>query len=229
MPAAYQARLINPQGAGNPRMAPIVNRSAQNPGQPIPEPEPAPAVAPQPVITRPSGLQKVTQILPYIDYEPDPEIAKTDPCRNRCPRPDGAPCQPTDGRTPECPKEITLSDGVFQPRTYNPTLFAWEASNLYHNPLYFEDPQLERYGHTWPFFIQPVASVARFTVQAVGLPYQMTIDPSCCRVYPLGYYRPGEYSPKQIHQIPWNTHAALVEAGAVTGVYFLFPHSAWSQ
>jgi len=44
----------------------------------------------------------------------------------------------------------------------------------------------------------------------------------------LGYYRPGECSPKLIYQVPLNLEAALVEAGALTGVYFLFPHSAWA-
>jgi hypothetical protein len=65
-------------------------------------------------------------------------------------------------------------------------------------------------------------------VQWAGLPYQMVIDPPHCCVYPLGYYRPGECSPKLIYQIPFNFEAAAVEAGAITGVYFLFPHSAWA-
>ncbi len=178
-------------------------------------------------VTRPSQLRKVTAILPYFDYEPDPKVAREDPCQNLCPRPDGAPCKPTNGKGPDCPPEIALSEGAYQPRTYAPSLYAWEASNICYNPLYFEDPSLERYGHSWPWYLQPAASTARFAIQAIGLPYQMTIDPPCSAVYPLGYYRPGEYAPKLIYQIPWNTHAALVEAGAVTGVFFLFPHSAF--
>jgi hypothetical protein len=179
-------------------------------------------------IKKPSELPKVTQILPYLDYEPDPKIAKDNPCENQCPTPDGKPCKTRDGRVLDCPKEISLAEGPFQPRTYAPSLYAWQASNICYNPLYFEDPQLERYGHTWPFFIQPFVSMGRFTVQAAGLPYQMTIDPACSAVYPLGFYRPGECAPKLIYQIPLNAEAALAEAGTIAGVYFLFPHSAWS-
>ncbi|HET6325301.1 MAG TPA: hypothetical protein VFG04_11550 [Planctomycetaceae bacterium] len=177
----------------------------------------------------PAQLPKVTQILPFLDYEPDPKVAAEDPCQNLCPRPDGAPCKTADGKGPECPKEIQLSSGPFEPRVFPASTYTWQASNIFYQPLYFEDPDLERYGHAYPFFIQPIVSSLRFTTQAIGLPYQMTIDPPCCRVYPLGFYRPGECAPKLIYQIPWNTEAAAVEAGAITGVYFLFPHSAWAM
>ena len=179
-------------------------------------------------IKKPGELPKVTQILPYMDYEPDPKIAKENPCENQCPTPDGKPCKTRDGRILDCPKEITLSDRPYQAQPFAPSVFAWQASNICYQPLYFEDPQLERYGHSYPFFVQPFVSMGRMTVQAVGLPYQMVLDPCCSSVYPLGYYRPGECSPKLIYQVPLNLEAALVEAGAITGVYFLFPHSAWA-
>ncbi len=179
-------------------------------------------------VKTPGQLPKVTQIMPFLDYEPDPKVAAQDPCQNLCPRPDGAPCKTADGKGPECPIEVQLSNGPFEPRVFPASTYTWQASNVFYQPLYFEDPDLERYGHAWPFFIQPVVSAVRFTTQAVGIPYQMTIDPCCCRVYPLGYYRPGECAPKLFYQIPWNTEAAAVEAGTIAGVYFLFPHSAWS-
>jgi hypothetical protein len=185
------------------------------------------APAPE-LIKKPGELPKVTQILPYADYEPDPKIAKENPCENQCPTPDGKPCKTRDGRILDCPKEITLSDRPYQAQPFAPSVFAWQASNICYQPLYFEDPQLERYGHSYPFFVQPFVSMGRMTVQAAGLPYQMVIDPCCSSVYPLGYYRPGECSPKLIYQVPLNLEAALVEAGALTGVYFLFPHSAWA-
>jgi hypothetical protein len=180
-------------------------------------------------VSTPAQLPKVTQIMPYLDYEPDPKVAAEDPCQNLCPRPDGAPCKTIDGKGPECPREIQLSNDPFVPRTFPASTYTWQASNIFYQPLYFEDPDLERYGHAWPFFIQPIVSSVRFTTQAVGIPYQMVIDPCCCRVYPLGYYRPGECAPKLIYQIPWNTQAAAAEAGVITGVYFLFPHSAWAM
>ncbi|HEX4071802.1 MAG TPA: hypothetical protein VHX68_11545 [Planctomycetaceae bacterium] len=179
-------------------------------------------------VKKPSQLPKVTQILPYGDYEPDPKVAQDNPCQNQCPMPNGQPCKTRDGRTLDCPQEITLSETPWTPRTYAPSLFAWQASNICYNPLYYQDVQLERYGHSYPFFVQPFVSMGRMTVQAIGFPYQAVIDPPSCNVYPLGYYRPGECAPKLIYQIPLNLEAALVEAGAITGTYFLFPHSAWA-
>jgi hypothetical protein len=111
----------------------------------------------------------------------------------------------------------------FQPRAFADTAVTWEATNFYHYPLYFEDPALERYGHTYHPLVQPFVSGGRFMGQLVGLPYQMTIDPVCKRVYALGWYRPGEVAPKLHYQIPLNAKAAAVEAGVVTGLFFLIP------
>jgi hypothetical protein len=216
--AAYMAQVPRLPFSGK------ITPSTQRPGAAelgnIPEAEQA---------KTPAQLPKVTQIMPFLDYEPDPKVAAEDPCQNLCPRPDGAPCKSVDGKGPECPNEIPLSSGPFEPRVFPASTYTWQASNVFYQPLYYEDPDLERYGHAWPFFIQPVVSSVRFTIQSIGLPYQAVIDPPCCRVYPLGFYRPGECAPKLIYQIPWNTEAAAVEAGAITGVYFLFPHSAWSM
>lgn len=173
----------------------------------------------------PSQLKKVTDILPYDDYEPNPEIRANDPCENLCPRPDGQDCKVyAEGeRRPECPEEIRLSEGTYEGRLLPETVFTWEASNLYHQPLYFEDPQLERYGHTHGHYCQPFISGGRFMGQLLGLPYQMTLHPLCAKRYTLGWYRPGECAPKQIYQIPFNLHAAAVTAGFYTGMVFLIP------
>jgi hypothetical protein len=37
--------------------------------------------------------------------------------------------------------------------------------------------------------VQPFASVGKFSLQLLGLPYQATIDPMC-EMYTLGWYRP---------------------------------------
>jgi hypothetical protein len=120
--------------------------------------------------------------------------------------------------------EVRLGDGgPFVPRSLPPSVFAWEASNVYSNPIYFEDVQLERYGHTHPEMFQPFFSVGKFSLQLVGLPYQMAIDPPHKRMYPLGFYRPGDCAPKLVHQIPWNTRAALTQAAVTTGFFYVFP------
>jgi hypothetical protein len=177
----------------------------------------------KPVARTPAELRKINDILPYFDYEPDPNV--DDPCLYLCPRPDGLPCkQYGDGEfVPACPEEVALGDEPFTPRMLPPSVFAWTASNIHYNPLYFQDVQLERYGHTYGPCVQPFVSLGRFGVQLIGLPYQMALDPPCKEMYPLGYYRPGEPAPKLSYQIPLNLKAAACSSIFYTGVGFVLP------
>lgn len=170
-------------------------------------------------------FRKIGDIQPYFDYAPPSDLLNdAGPCAYLCPRPDGKPCKVPEGmRMPACPKELQLSDAAYQPRMLPESVFSWEASNLFHNPLYFEDPALERYGHTLHPMIQPFASTARFGVQFLGLPYSATIDPYYKRRYALGWYRPGECAPHKHYQIPLNADAAVYTAGVYTGLFFIFP------
>jgi hypothetical protein len=118
---------------------------------------------------------------------------------------------------------IKFGADEYQPRMFPDTAVAWEPTNFYHYPLYFEDAALERYGHTYPFVVQPFVSVAKFSGQLLALPYQMTLDPINKPMYALGWYRPGECAPKLKYQIPWNAQAAAVQAGVTTGMIFLIP------
>lgn len=112
---------------------------------------------------------------------------------------------------------------TYPQREFPPVVLAWEASNFHCHPLYFADPALERYGHTYGHLLQPIASISRFGLQAAFLPYQMTIDPICKEEYMLGYYRPGDCAPKLHYQVPLNAEAAVVQAGFVSGLYFVIP------
>ena len=183
-------------------------------------------------------FRKIADIIPYDNYEPDTELAKKDPCANLCPRPLGGDCpdcrkdaEGTPESCPECPREEDIRrigrvagepDREFRPRDFPHIQYCWEPTNLYHNPIYFEDVELERYGHTRHYVVQPVFSAAKFAVQLIGLPYQMSLYPVCDKQYSLGYYRPGEFVPYKYNQIPWNAKAAAVEVGCAAGGYFLF-------
>lgn len=153
----------------------------------------------------PNKLKKITSILPYADYSPletpGPQVSEN----------------------LRAPEEIDLNVGEAPMRSMEATVFQWQPSNLWHHPLYFEDPGLERTGHTYEPWLQPFASVSRFGIQLVGLPYQMTLDPVCKKRYALGWYRPGECAPKQLHQIPWNKKAAINQAAVTTGLVFALP------
>ena len=147
----------------------------------------------------------LSRIRPYHNYSPEGATLCPDP----------------EGRCPEI-KELPESWDLAH-RNFPHLDMLWVPSNVFYSPLYFEDPALERYGHTHGPLLQPVASVTRFAAQLAGLPYQMAIDPPHRRVYPLGFYRPGECAPKQVPNIPLNAEAA-VKAGAVyTGLIFAFP------
>ncbi|WP_417388520.1 hypothetical protein [Gimesia sp.] len=175
----------------------------------------------------PHMLKKIAGISPFFNYEPDPEIAKNEPCRNLCPRPDGKPCKTSDeegGQILACPREFQLSHEPYSGRNFTESIYTWEASDLHYNPLYFEDPNLERYGYSRRDLVQPFVSIGRFTGQLIALPYQMSIDPVRKKVYPLGFYRPGEPNiPKRINGVPWNTKAALTEGLTATGLIFILP------
>ncbi|MCA9066317.1 MAG: hypothetical protein KDA96_24790 [Planctomycetaceae bacterium] len=113
--------------------------------------------------------------------------------------------------------------GEYQPRQSNAVVLQWAPTNLWHHPLYFEDPALERYGHTYHPIVQPFASTGRFMTQLAGLPYQMSLNPMHSRQYPLGWYRPGEYAPKKLYQIPYNQDAAVAEIATIAGLILIFP------
>lgn len=122
------------------------------------------------------------------------------------------------------PKSCPLSpEGEnFPAREFAGTNFTWTASNLCHNPLYFEQPGLERYGHTiGP--LQPVLSGAQFLMTIPALPMLMAIDPPNECEYALGFYRPGSCAPRKWSPIPYSTRGALVTGGVATALVFLIP------
>jgi hypothetical protein len=120
------------------------------------------------------------------------------------------------------PCECKLGNEAFAGRCWEPTTFAWKASGLCHKPLYFEDVQLERYGHSWNPVLEPFLSGAHFFTSVALLPYKMGLNPPNECMYALGYYRPGSCAPYLIDPIPLSIRGAMLEAGAVTGGVFLF-------
>ena len=121
------------------------------------------------------------------------------------------------------PAECTMGDDSFADRNWIATTMTWKASALCHKPLYFEDVQLERYGHSAGPFVQPVASGAHFFLNVAALPYKMGINPPNECQYALGYYRPGNCAPWLLPPIPLSVRGALAQAGAIAGGVFILP------
>jgi len=121
------------------------------------------------------------------------------------------------------PCECRLEGETYQPRRFATTSFTWTAAGHCHKPLYFEDWNLERYGHSYGPLADPFLSAAHFFVRLPALPYQMGVELPWECVYPLGYYRPGDCAPWTVPAVPISARGLAVQAATVTGLVFLFP------
>lgn len=102
------------------------------------------------------------------------------------------------------------------------TTFYWQASLLNHQPLYFEDVNLERHGFSYGL-LQPLVSGAKFFVRIPALPYLMTAQPLQETQYTLGETRPGNHASYVCERPPLRWDAAAVQAGATLGLIFIIP------
>jgi hypothetical protein len=96
--------------------------------------------------------------------------------------------------------------------TYEPQMFwkTWTSPNMLHRPLYFEEPNLERYGihRRW----QPVVSGTHFVLNVATLPYQIGAQcPDCCE-YSLGRFRPGNCTPAYRHSANVSAKGGIAQA-----------------
>jgi hypothetical protein len=121
------------------------------------------------------------------------------------------------------PCECRLEGETFKPRQFASTMFTWKAAGYCHKPLYFEDWNLERYGHSHGRLLDPFVSAAHFFVTLPVLPYKMGVELPWECVYPLGYYRPGSCAPWTCPAVPISARGFAVQAATVTGIVFLLP------
>ena len=121
------------------------------------------------------------------------------------------------------PCECRLEGEAYQPRRFASTTFTWKAAGYCRKPLYFEDWNLERYGHSRGVLADPWISAAHFFVSVPVLPYKMGVQAPWECVYPLGYYRPGSCAPWTCPAIPISARGFAVEAATITGIVFLLP------
>jgi len=121
------------------------------------------------------------------------------------------------------PCECRLEGETYQPRRFASTTFTWKAAGYCHKPLYFEDWNLERYGHSRGVLADPWISAAHFFVSLPVLPYKMGVQAPWECVYPLGYYRPGSCAPWTCPAVPISARGFAVEAATITGIVFLLP------
>ena len=121
------------------------------------------------------------------------------------------------------PKQCRIDNNPFEQRAWEKLNFHWRASAVAHKPVYFEDSQLERHGHTLGPWLQPMRSGAHFFTNIAILPYHMGIHPWNECQYALGYHRPGSIAPRVKPAFPISKKAALIQAGSVLGGVFINP------
>jgi hypothetical protein len=129
------------------------------------------------------------------------------------------------------PQPVAFCDAGGASRGWPANTFNWVASCLAHNPLYFEEINLERYGYGCGCYgpcctngIQSACSAAHFFGTVPALPYMMAVDcPRDCD-YTLGYYRPGSCPPWQRNCCTrCSALGGLSASGAAIGLIFLIP------
>jgi len=121
------------------------------------------------------------------------------------------------------PRECRLEGDAYEPREFASTTFTWKAAGYCHKPLYFEQWNLERYGHSRGLVADMFLSGAHFFATVPVLPYKMGVELPWECIYPLGTYRPGSCAPWTVPAIPVSPRVLAVEAATATGAVFLLP------
>ena len=117
--------------------------------------------------------------------------------------------------------EAALAYGGGAANPWPSRTFCWQAPSFYHRPLYFEQVNLERYGHyrkNW--MIESILSAAHFFGTIPALPLQLGSYHPCERVYTLGRYRPGDCNPNHKYLVPITWHGILKQGLTTTALVF---------
>lgn len=107
-------------------------------------------------------------------------------------------------------------------RPYEPWNYYWTATAFCHQPLYFEQVNVERYGHN-AGILQPAVSAAHFFITVPILPYKMGMDhPHDC-IYTLGHSRPGDCNAWERHDLRFSLCGVIAQGAFTTGLVFALP------
>lgn len=118
------------------------------------------------------------------------------------------------------PEWIAVSRGVPLP--------AWPSlsplkSISHHQPLYFEDANLERYGTSKHPRLQPLRSAAHFGLSAATLPYQMALQRPHREYRYRQPFEAGRFGYRQRTLPPPDGYATAAQAAVILGLVFVLP------
>jgi hypothetical protein len=131
----------------------------------------------------------------------------------------------------EHPQPAPLCDTCGTNRGWPFDAYHWLPTCLCYQPLYFEEPNLERYGYgcgcrscCCSTCIQSACSAAHFFGTVPALPYMMAANCPCECNYALGDYRPGDCVPWRYQCCaPCSPAGALGEGAAAYGLILMLP------
>jgi len=83
------------------------------------------------------------------------------------------------------------------PYLWNANGYQWQNATFCFSPLYFEQPNLERYGQGVGHPFASTVSAAKFVTDVVTLPAAMVCTPPWRSSCTLGHHRPGDCAPYQ--------------------------------
>jgi len=90
--------------------------------------------------------------------------------------------------------QTTQGMGDFE---WTPNGYCWQSPAFCYSPLYFEQPNLERYGNTTLPLLAPAVSATYFFGQVTLLPFKSLHQPLWSKSCTLGHHRPGDCAPFQ--------------------------------
>ncbi len=125
------------------------------------------------------------------------------------------------------PKDLSVSVAEYHAdrdlRPWNIQVYNWEAPNICHLPLYFEEINVERMGYSRLPCLQPAISGLHFVGGALAMPYAMAVRPPCVAVYPLGKPRAGSREAFRRNYPEMSIAGSAAETGAIAGLILLIP------
>jgi len=133
----------------------------------------------------------------------------------------GTNALPQDMVSGRLPQPIPLPTGTTRANLPASATKAWIPGGFCHQPLYWENPMLERHGHQACPHLQPVVSGVRFYGTFLVLPYLATLREPLSDVHTLGSYRPGSSAPAlryRAHYDPRALRNQIIMSGAATAI-----------
>ena len=133
----------------------------------------------------------------------------------------GTDALPQDMVAGRLPEPIPLPTGTTRANLPASASKAWVPGGFCHQPLYWENPMLERHGHQTCPHLQPVISGVRFYGTFLVLPYLATLRDPLADVHTLGSYRPGSPAPAlryRAHYDPRALRNQIIMSGAATAI-----------